>query len=47
MCDMENLYSLYNICVVMQLGDDKVMQKIKQMEFSIDFIKQKCDKVER
>lgn len=47
MRDMENLYSSHNTRAVTQLGDDKAMQKIKQMEFSIDLTKQKCDKAER
>ena len=47
MRDMENLYSSHNTRAVTQLGDDKTMQKMKQMEFSIDLTKQKCDKAER
>lgn len=47
MRDMENLYSSHNTRAVTQLGDDKAMQKMKQMEFSIDLTKQKCDKAER
>ena len=47
MRDMENLYSSHNTRAVTQLGDDKAMQKLKQMEFSIDLTKQKCDKAER
>ena len=47
MCDMENLYSSHNTRTVMQLGDDKAMQKMKQMEFSIDLAKQIWDKAER
>ena len=47
MRDMENLYSSHNTHAVTQLGDDKAIQKMKQMEFSIDLTKQKCDKAER
>ena len=47
MRDMENLYSLHNTRSVTQLDENKAMQKLKQMEFSVELTKQKCDKFER
>ena len=46
MRDMENLYSSHNSRSVTQLDDNKVLQKLKQMEFSVDLTKQKCEKAE-
>ena len=47
MRDMENLYSSHNTRAVTQLDENKAVQKLKQMEFSIDLTKQKCEKAER
>lgn len=46
MRDMENLYSSHNTRAVTQLDENKALQKLKQMEFSVDLTKQKCEKAE-
>ena len=47
MRDMENLYSSHSVLSVTERDDDnKAMQKLKQMEFSVELTKQKCEKAE-
>lgn len=46
MRDLENLYNTHNTLSVTQLDDNKAVQKLKQMEFSLDLTKQKCEKAE-
>ena len=46
MRDMENLYSSHKTRAVTQLDENKALQKLKQMEFSVDLTKQKCEKAE-
>ena len=43
MRDLENLYNTHNTLSVTQLEDNKAVQKLKQMEFSLDLTKQKCE----
>ncbi|XP_068683876.1 centromere-associated protein E-like isoform X2 [Montipora foliosa] len=46
MRDMENLYSSHNTRSITHLDENRALQKLKQMELSVDLTKQKCEKAE-